>query len=181
MSKLFYTLRRSRRAKRISIVLCRDAVLVVAPMKVGRDVINSFVESHSEWIRSRTEEIKRRRADWLRPEDMKQEHFLAARGRAKKFVMERLKIYAPLYAVFYRRVSIKNMKTRWGSCSGEKNLNFHYRLVFLPLELADYVVVHELCHLEHLNHSQQFWNLVAETIPDYRPRRAELKRYGLGV
>lgn len=181
MPKISYTLRRSRRAKRLSIVVRCDAVIVTAPMRVNENLIVSFVERHSQWIWSKIEEVKRKRADWLKPEGLAQEHFMALRGRAKKFVMERLRIYAQCYGVSYRRVCIKNMKTMWGSCSKEKNLNFHYRLMFLPLELADYVIVHEICHLRHLNHSKCFWNLVAETIPDYKAKRIELRRYNLSV
>jgi predicted metal-dependent hydrolase len=67
-------------------------------------------------------------------------------------------------------------KSRWGSCSRKKNLNFNYKLIQLPLELADYIVVHELCHLQEFNHGQGFWNLVGETIPDYKARRDELRK-----
>jgi len=69
------------------------------------------------------------------------------------------------------------MISRWGSCSNKKNLNFHYRLLFLPLELADYVVVHELCHLKEMNHTARFWALVAEQIPHYKVYRRQLAGY----
>lgn len=118
-------------------------------------------------------------AAWIVPAGVLQENFSACRARAKKFILERLRVYANVYQCGYTRVSVKDMKTRWGSCSREKNLNFHYRLLFLPIELADYVIVHELCHLVHLNHSKSFWNLVAQAVPDHKKQRRELRRYRL--
>ncbi|MCU0660293.1 MAG: M48 family metallopeptidase [Candidatus Pacebacteria bacterium] len=84
-----------------------------------------------------------------------------------------------VYKFKFNKVSIKNQKTRWGSCSKRGNLNFNYKIALLPEKLAEYVVVHELCHLGQFNHSQKFWNLVAKTMPDYLDIKEELKRSGL--
>jgi len=73
-------------------------------------------------------------------------------------------------------VKIRDQSSRWGSCSWKGNLNFSYKLVLLPEHLADYVVVHELCHLREMNHSPRFWALVSQTVPDYRAKRRELKK-----
>lgn len=73
------------------------------------------------------------------------------------------------------RVAIRDTKSRWGSCSKKGNLNFNYRIAFLPPRLADYIVVHELCHLQEFNHSQKFWDLVSLAVPDYKILRKELK------
>lgn len=85
------------------------------------------------------------------------------------------------FNVFYNfeinRIFIKNQKTRWGSCSSNNNLNFNYKIVFLEPHLADYIIVHELCHLKELNHSRKFWNLVAKTVPHYKDSRSGLKNY----
>lgn len=83
----------------------------------------------------------------------------------------------PGYAFTYHRVSIRNQRTRWGSCSRKGNLNFSYKLALLPPQLADYLIVHELCHLGQFNHSPAFWALVELAIPDYRTRRDELKNW----
>ncbi len=80
------------------------------------------------------------------------------------------------YGYAVRRVFIKNSRSRWGSCSEHRNLNFNYRLLFLPPHLAEYVVAHELCHLREMNHSPAFWALVAETVPQYKSARAELRK-----
>lgn len=79
--------------------------------------------------------------------------------------------------VSYLRISIRDQRTRWGSCSLKGNLNFNWKLVLLPEELADYVIVHELCHRIYMNHSSDFWKLVERELPDYRQRRKALKSY----
>ncbi|HEV7448999.1 MAG TPA: M48 family metallopeptidase [Candidatus Paceibacterota bacterium] len=74
-----------------------------------------------------------------------------------------------------RRVFIKNSKSRWGSCSSRGNLNFNYKLLFVPPQVLDYVVVHELCHLRHFNHGPEFWALVAEVLPNHKELRRALR------
>ena len=96
--------------------------------------------------------------------------------QAVRFVQQRLQHLNQLYGFSYHRVTIRNQATRWGSCSKHGNLNFHYKIVLLPPELADYVLVHELCHLQELNHSKRFWNLVAQTIPDYASKRKAVQK-----
>jgi len=78
----------------------------------------------------------------------------------------------------YTSITIRDQKTRWGSCSSRGTLSFNYRLIYAPPEILDYVVVHELCHLTHMNHSKDFWNMVASIMPDYRERRKWLKDHG---
>jgi hypothetical protein len=99
------------------------------------------------------------------------------REEARALVHLKIAFWNSHYKLPLRKVFIKNQKTRWGSCSSKGNLNFSYRIVYLPEELRDYLIVHELCHLREFNHSKNFWNLVAETIPDYEKRRAALKKF----
>ena len=94
-----------------------------------------------------------------------------------KIFKEKLNYFASQMNVHFNMVRIKNVKTIWGSCSSKKNLNFNFRLFFLPEALIDYVFVHELAHLKHMNHSKAFWSEVEKQIPDYKKRREELKRY----
>jgi predicted metal-dependent hydrolase len=109
---------------------------------------------------------------------IKEEMKLWYRKRAKGFLEEKTIGWAALMKVTFERISIRDQATRWGSCSGKGNLNFNWRLVLLPEELADYVVVHELAHRLHMNHSRQFWSVVAQVLPDYLDRRKALKYWG---
>jgi predicted metal-dependent hydrolase len=99
--------------------------------------------------------------------------------KARTLIHERLKHYNAYYNFSYNKVAIRNQKSRWGSCSARKNLNFNYRLVLLSPELLDYVVVHELCHLQEMNHGKKFWDLVARTVPDYKERKVLLLKVKL--
>jgi len=97
------------------------------------------------------------------------------RDEVSKLIAERIFFFNQKYYFKYNNINIKNQKTRWGSCSKRGNLNFNYKLLFLPKEVRDYVIVHELCHLREFNHSKSFWNLVRVTIPDYIQVRNSLK------
>jgi len=102
-------------------------------------------------------------------------NYLRYKEEASKFISERINYYNQIYEFDYNRISIRNQRTRWGSCSSKKNLNFNYRILFLPKRIADYIIIHELFHLKEMNHSRRFWNLVAEAVPDYLEIRKELK------
>ena len=99
-----------------------------------------------------------------------------AAERARALAHARLEHFNRFYGFTYERVFIRSQKTRWGACSAKGNLGFNFRIAYLPAYLADYVIVHELCHLEQFNHSPAFWELVARTIPDHKARRTELRR-----
>lgn len=103
-------------------------------------------------------------------------HYTKHKEAARALINARLAHYNSLYNFAFGSVRIKNGKSRWASCSKKGNLNFNYKLLFLPLPLVDYIVVHELCHLKEFNHSPKFWALVAEAVPDYRERRRYLRQ-----
>lgn len=96
--------------------------------------------------------------------------------KASEAIYDRLEFWNEHYGFSFNRVTFRNQKSRWGSCSAQRNLNFNWRLVMAPIEVIDYVVVHELCHLAQMNHSARFWALVAETIPDFKERKKWLKQ-----
>lgn len=106
----------------------------------------------------------------------KDAHYEAWKEIARSVIAERTRFWNEHYGFTYQRIAIRNQKRRWGSCSARGNINFNYRLIFLPEGLMDYVIVHELCHLGELNHGSGFWNLVAKGLPDYELRRTHLKR-----
>lgn len=102
--------------------------------------------------------------------------YLALKEQARVFVRDRIALLNAPYGFEFNRIAIRNTRSRWGSCSKKKNLNFSYKIVLLPERLADYIVVHELCHLGELNHSPRFWALVARTFPNYKELRHELRK-----
>lgn len=96
-----------------------------------------------------------------------------------QYVIEkRIDIYSRIIKVKPNKITIKAQKTIWGSCSSKGNLNFNYRLIMAPLDVIDYVVVHELCHLVHMNHSKEYWKLVESIIPDYNLKKNWLNDNG---
>ena len=103
-------------------------------------------------------------------------HYTTHKEHTRTLVLRRLQYFNQHYNLTWNRVAIRNQRRCWGSCSSKKNLNFNYRILFLPPHLCDYIIVHELCHLTHLHHGQDFWRLVAEQIPNYKEARAELRR-----
>jgi predicted metal-dependent hydrolase len=99
------------------------------------------------------------------------------RIKARDLIRQRIDHYNQFYKFKFNRITIRDQKTRWGSCSSDKTLSFNYRLGLLPLELVDYVVVHELCHLKEMNHSQKFWDLVKMTLPHYPWLKNQLRKH----
>ncbi len=100
------------------------------------------------------------------------------RREALEAVRERVEFYQLLIGKTPRRVAIREQKTRWGSCSSQGNLNFNWKIVMAPAQVINYIVVHEMCHLLYLNHSREYWNLVAGIMPDYKEMKDWLKKNG---
>lgn len=104
-----------------------------------------------------------------------QEHFLLHKDKAFDLVSRLFEENNSIYNFSFNNVVIRNQHTRWGSCSSKGNLNFNYKIVFLPEHLARYIVIHELCHLKEFNHSDRFWKLVSLAFPEYKTAREELR------
>lgn len=118
---------------------------------------------------------KRRRASAKKPSRTKV-HYRAHKELAREVIHGRLAYWSAYTGFVYNRVAIRDQKRCWGSCSAKKNLNFNYKLIFLPPQLMDYVIVHELCHLKHMDHSSNFWAEVEKHFPSYKAQCAHLKR-----
>lgn len=114
------------------------------------------------------------RAETKRLETMEKRYRNAARARFE----ERVSYYHQITGGRYTSITVRDQKTRWGSCSSRGTLSFNYRLIFAPPEILDYVVVHELCHLTHMNHSRDFWNMVGSVMPEYKIYRKWLREHG---
>ena len=167
-----YELIRSKR-KTISIELeASGMILVRAPILMPKWRIEKFVSDHKEWIcRARARQAKRlEKLPQLREEDkpmyIKQ---------AKEIIPEKVKFYAEIMGVKPTGITITSAKTRFGSCSATNRLSFSWRLMAFPESAIDYVVVHELSHIIHKNHSRDFYQCIEDILPDYRERIKILK------
>lgn len=103
------------------------------------------------------------------------------KNQARLHTEELVARHAPRFGLFPRSIRIKTQKSRWGSCGPKNDINLNWLLMLAPPMALEYVVIHELCHIHHKNHSQAFWDLVAEHLPDYRQRRLWLKQHGAGL
>lgn len=109
----------------------------------------------------------------------RRQDYIMHRERARALVHERIAYWCQHYPFSYGDVRIKNHRSVWGSCSTLQNLNFNYRIAHVPSHLADYIVLHELCHTVEMNHSVRFWGLVAQFLPEWRKLRSELRKVSL--
>lgn len=172
-----YHLIRSSR-KTVSLQLMPDGSLTVrAPMRMPESEIRKFVESKSGWIESHRAKLTARPAQ----PKLSSEELHALADQSMKDIPARVAHYAPLVGVTCGRITIRNQRSRWGSCSSQGNLNFNCLLMLCPPEVIDYVVVHELCHRKEMNHSPRFWAEVARVLPDYKQRQQWLKDNGNAI
>lgn len=165
-------------AKRRSMSLKVDLdgkITVRAPYRTSVQTADWFVEGHRDWIEVRLKAGARIMAE--RPSYTDKER-AEGRKRAAEVIETRCRYYAPVMGVSYGTVTIREQKTRWGSCSMKGNLNFNWKLVLMPSEILDYVVVHELAHRIQMNHSAAFWAEVEKILPDYKERKQWLKVNG---
>lgn len=158
--------------KNVSITVKNGRLIIKAPIGTSRSTIEKIVHKHYEWIQNRMkrDEEKRRLESSLTDEDIKK-----LKKRAKEILTEKTAYYAAIMGLSYAKVKINSAKTRFGSCSSNGNINYSYRLILYPERAIDYVVVHELAHLREMNHSDNFYKVVAEVLPDYKARRELLK------
>jgi hypothetical protein len=171
-----YTVRTNRLSKYLRLSVYRDGrILVTKPRSLSLRRAQDFIQARAEWLRAKLFHLEQLpvlgRAD--------KADYLSRRAAAQILAIERLQHFNQFYHFTYRRISIRNQGTRWGSCSRRGSLNFNYRILDLAPDLQDYLIVHELCHLQEFNHSTAFWQLVAQTIPDYLAKRSVLRRLRL--
>lgn len=174
-NEMEYFLRKSLRARRMRLAVAVGAIVsVTIPWYFSEHKAEIFLKSKAGWVLKKLEHFKKigevvkvggGRKDYLKNKE-----------QARRLVLQEIsEIDKDGRFVFYR-ISIRNNKSRWGSCSKKGNLNFNYRIIFLPEKLVKYLIVHELCHLKEFNHSRRFWNLVGEYVPDYKILTKELKK-----
>ena len=165
--------------KTISIEITSDAEVVVrAPKRMSDKAIRAFVEEKRSFIDKNIDKMKERKESLANIRTITDIELKELLVQAKRVIPDRVKYYAPLVGVEYGRITIRNQRTRWGSCSAKGNLNFNVALMRVPLEVLDYVVVHELCHRLEMNHSSRFWDNVEKVIPEYKTYKKWLRDNG---
>ncbi len=166
-----YTVKRSKRARTMRLAIYPDGnVVVTAPRFFGLQAIEDFVMKHSTWVRTKVEETRGRTILRIRRSDIP-----ALKKQALALAVARAEYFAEYYGVQYKKISIRAQKSRWGSCSEKASLSFNYKIAVLNPRLADYIIVHEICHIRQFDHSKAFWALVAEQFPDHRELREQLR------
>ena len=154
--------------KTLSVQLKSGEIIARAPLRMKDKEIYSFIDSKKSWIEKNLAKIEEREKAISEEQPFTQEEIIALVEKAKIIIPERVKYYAPKIGVTYNRITIRCQHTRWGSCSSKGSLNFNCLLALFPLEVIDSVVVHELCHRKHMNHSPQFYAEVEKVFPEYR-------------
>ncbi|MCQ2472030.1 MAG: M48 family metallopeptidase [Clostridia bacterium] len=167
-----FILKRSQR-KTLALEIKKSGEIIVrAPLKLSEKKINSFVEQHSDWIEKNLKKVQERKENHPEPDEKEIE---ALRQKAKKYLPKRTAYFAEIMGVQYTSLKITSAKTRYGSCSGRNGICYSLYLMQKPVEAIDYVIVHELAHTVHHNHSAQFYALIEKYMPDYKERNRLLK------
>ena len=174
-----YQIVRSNR-KTLAIQINQDAELIVkAPYRYSESDIEAFLMQKKEWIFKHTNRLKKQKSKSLSyARNLTEKEIRKYKEIARERFCEKAKRYAEKMGVSFHSVTIKEQKTRWGSCSSLKNLNFNWRLIFAPEEVQDYVIIHELAHLIEMNHSPAFWNIVEDTMKNYKVYKKWLNEHG---
>lgn len=164
--------------KTVAIQVNEDlSVTIRAPWYATRRELERIIREKEPWIIKQQERISKEKTDSSQKfaSELCKEEIQKLALAAKEYIPGRVAYYASLMGVTYGRITIRNQKTRWGSCSSKGNLNFNCRLMLAPKEAIDYVVVHELSHRKKMNHSPAFWAEVEKFFPDYRKWRKYLR------
>ncbi len=160
------------------------SVIVRAPYFVTDEQIISFVESKSEWLEKHKRVMRERlesEAQERTEPPFTEEQIRELAQRALSVIPSRAASLAEQIGVTYTRITIRNQLTRWGSCSSHGNLNFNCLLMLCPTEVLDYVIIHELCHRKHMNHSPEFWQEVERHCPNYKQYKEYLRHEGTAL
>ena len=164
--------------KSIAIELRPDNIIVRAPKGMSKRDIEAFIDAKRPWIEKHLEKMQERKAVLDQQQPLTMEEIKELADKALRMIPEKVKKYAPIAGVTYGRITIRNQRSKWGSCSGKGNLNFNCLLMLCPDDVINYVVVHELCHRKHMNHSAEFYAEVERVFPEYLKCQEWLKENG---
>ena len=178
LEKFEYIIKKSRRTT-ISVQITPDQKLLVkAPAYTSIKEVEEFLREKRDWIIKQINRTKVTSQQAAQMGILSDKEIRKLKRDAKKIIPERVEYYAKLSGITYNRIFIRLQKSRWGSCSVEGNLNFNALLALMPLEVLDSVVVHELCHRRHMDHSKAFYDEVLKIFPDYKKWDKWLKQNG---
>jgi hypothetical protein len=166
-----YTLKRYKTAKHVRIRVYGEEVIVTAPKRLSRRWIDDFVYSRAEWV---VEEQRKSRGGGDITATSK-EHYDKHREQSLKLTKGLVESWSICMNADPKKVSVRRVRSRWGSCSKDGNLSFSYKILFLPKDLQDYLVVHELAHLFEMNHSPSFWRIVDSYVPNGKQKQKRLR------
>ena len=172
-----YKLIKSRR-KTISLEVREEGLIVRAPNRITKKEADDFVRRHEAWIEKQREKLALRKAQKEQQPKLTEAQLHELAQKAAEYIPARVRYYAARMGARYGRITLRCQKTRWGSCSTKKNLNFNILLMLAPPEVIDSVVVHELCHLWEMNHSKRFYERLYAAYPDYDRCNRWLKENG---
>lgn len=172
-----YTIIKSNR-KTLSLEVKEGRLIVRSPRRATDEEINAFVAKHKIWIEKNILKMKKRKELLNGIEPLSQSDIRTLTDKALSVIPDRVKYYAEIIGVTYGRITIRNQRSRWGSCSAKGNLNFNCLLMLAPPEVLDSVIVHELCHRKVMNHSDRFYAEVLRAFPNYRVCSKWLKENG---
>lgn len=165
--------------KTISLQIKPDSTIEMkVPMQITNAQIQEFLDKKSDWIEKHLQAIQERQHQMLHIKRLTMEEIHELADQALEVIPKRVAYFAEIAGVTYGRITIRNQKSRWGSCSTKGNLNFNCLLMLAPTDVLDYVVVHELCHRKEMNHSPKFWTEVRKVLPDYEKQKLWLKEHG---
>jgi len=171
-----YVVRRSTRARYVRMTIgVREGLVVTVPSYGGTHLVESFLREKATWILKHLRRMKK--FDGKKVLNVTQEEYEKNKNAFLNAIVARIEFFNSLYQFSYKKISIRNQTSLWGSCTRAGNLQFNYKLSHLSAEAIDYVIVHELCHLKEHNHGPRFWKLVAKTIPNYKAIRKSLHGY----
>ena len=153
-------------------------LIVRAPLRMVKGDIDRFVSENKPWIEKHLAEAAERERQNENIAPLSAAEIEALANEALQVIPERVKHYAALLGVTYGKITVRNQKTRWGSCSSKGNLNFNVALMLAPGEVLDSVIVHELCHRKEMNHSARFYGEVLRVFPEYKRWHGWLRENG---
>ncbi len=172
----FEVIRSGRRT--IAAEIRRNRLIIRAPWRATDEDINRFMQANRHWLETHLAQARAREQALAGVRRLTAEDVRALARRAAETIPARVAHYAPLVGVTYGRITIRNQRSRWGSCSSKGNLNFNCLLMLAPPAVLDSVVVHELCHRKEMNHSPRFYAEVLRVFPDYWAQDRWLKENG---